>query len=115
MTKENGKGWTAGPWRVVADTQYGLHLLWTEAGSGPGVLVARTCFAPGSEGNARLMAAAEPLHDALEGLVSVIDRAGLSNLANGVQLGQTSWYVKASDALEAARSALSLAQGVGDE
>lgn len=33
-------------------------------------------------------------------LVEVINMAGLINLSNGVQLGQTSWYVKASDAME---------------
>jgi hypothetical protein len=48
----------------------------------------------------------ETLRAALEGLVKIIDAAGLLNLSNGVQLGQTSWYVKAHDALEAARDAL---------
>lgn len=37
------------------------------------------------------------LLNALEGLVGVINAAGLLNLSNGVQLGQTSWYVKATD------------------
>jgi FtsZ-binding cell division protein ZapB len=46
------------------------------------------------------------LRDALESLVEIIDKAGLSNLSNGVQLGQTSWYVKASDRLDTARTAL---------
>jgi len=45
--------------------------------------------------------------EALEGLLSVIDAAGLINLSNGVQLGQTVWYVKASEAVEYAREALS--------
>lgn len=46
------------------------------------------------------------LTTALEGLISVIEAAGLDNLSRGVQLGPTSWYVKASDALEAAKEAI---------
>ena len=47
--------------------------------------------------------------DALQELVDVIDAAGLLNLSNGVQLGQTSWYVKASDSLANAKSVLEVA------
>ena len=47
------------------------------------------------------------LREALGGLVEIIDKAGLRNLRNGVQLGATSWYVKAYDRLEYARAALS--------
>lgn len=43
---------------------------------------------------------------ALAELWRVIDIAGLSNLAKGVQLGQVSWFVKASDAVEQARATL---------
>jgi predicted nucleic acid-binding Zn-ribbon protein len=50
------------------------------------------------------------LREALESLVDIIDKAGLLNLSNGVQLGQTSWYVKASDRLEFARAALAQPQ-----
>jgi len=39
--------------------------------------------------------------------VAVIEAAGLGNLVNGVQLGPTVWYVKTSDAMNAARVALS--------
>lgn len=46
------------------------------------------------------------LSDALKGLISVIDAAGLDHLSNGVQLGRTVWYVKASDALNAAKRAI---------
>lgn len=46
------------------------------------------------------------LYDALSDLVAIIDAAGLLNLSNGVQLGQTSWYVKASERLEYARLVL---------
>jgi hypothetical protein len=44
--------------------------------------------------------------EALDGLLRVIDAAGLQNLTNGVQLGPTVWYVKASDAMNYARAAL---------
>jgi hypothetical protein len=101
---------TPGPWRIIADSDIGLHLIWAEDGtSGPGILVARTCFAPASAANAHLVAAAPELLDALSELVWIIDRAGLLNLSNGVQLGPTSWYVKASDRLEAARAVLAKA------
>ncbi len=53
------------------------------------------------------------LIEVLTALVSVIDAAGLLNLSNGVQLGPTSWYVKASDVLDSARAAL--AQGLGSK
>jgi hypothetical protein len=36
-------------------------------------------------------------------LVHIIDKAGLENLMRGVQLGQVSWYVKASERLTYAR------------
>lgn len=44
------------------------------------------------------------LLEALKELAGVMDAAGLLNLANGVQLGQTVWYVKATDAMNLARS-----------
>lgn len=43
---------------------------------------------------------------ALHDLVAIIDKAGLLHLSNGVQLGATSWYCKASDCLEFARRVL---------
>lgn len=46
------------------------------------------------------------LQEALQGLVSVIEAAGLSNLSNGVELGPTVWYVKASDAMAFAKETL---------
>lgn len=51
-------------------------------------------------------AEAERMAEALDGLVEIIDKAGLLNLSNGVQLGPTVWYVRASDRLEVARAAL---------
>lgn len=44
---------------------------------------------------------------ALFDLVAIIEAAGLQNLVKGVELGQTSWYVKASDRIAAAYAALS--------
>lgn len=61
--------------------------------------------------NARVGAAAPKLLDALERLTQVIRMAGLNNLANGVQLGQTSWFVKASDAMDDADDAIAKATG----
>lgn len=46
-------------------------------------------------------------------MIEIIDNAGLLNLSNGVQLGATSWYVKAHDQTEAVRAALA-ALGGGD-
>lgn len=46
------------------------------------------------------------LYDALRELVWIIDEAGLMNLSNGVQLGQASWFMKATDRMNDAREAL---------
>lgn len=46
------------------------------------------------------------LRDALRGVLNLIDKAGLHNLTNGVQLGQTVWFVKMSDAITYAQEAL---------
>ncbi len=46
------------------------------------------------------------LREALTNLTNVIDAAGLDNLSNGVQLGPTVWFVKATDAMNYARAAL---------
>ena len=63
-----------------------------------------------------IVAAAAPnMLEALRGLVEIIDAAGLLNLSNGVQLGQTSWYVKASDHMEAARAAIAKATSLSTE
>lgn len=50
------------------------------------------------------------LVEALEGFIGVINAAGIYNLSRGVQLGQTVWYVKASDAMESSRAALAKAK-----
>ena len=46
------------------------------------------------------------LETALGGLLTTLDTAGLLNLSNGVQLGQTAWYVKATDAVNYAKAVL---------
>jgi hypothetical protein len=52
------------------------------------------------------LALADELAGATSVLTIVIKSAGVTNLANGVQLGQTSWYHKASDALADAAASL---------
>ena len=44
---------------------------------------------------------------ALVNLLDVLDAAGLNNLARGVQLGRTSWLVKARDRVSDAKAAVS--------
>jgi len=63
------------------------------------------------EANARLIAAAPELLEALEGLVAIIEAAGLYQLSRGVELGAMSWGVKCSDRLDAARTAIRKARG----
>lgn len=49
----------------------------------------------------------------LQSIIALIEKAGVDNLANGVQLGATSWYVKMQDALQAAKHALSQGEEQG--
>ena len=49
----------------------------------------------------------------LVGLVEIIEKAGLRNLANGVQLGQVSWLVKATDRVDDACAVIAKATGEG--
>ena len=65
--------------------------------------------------NAQLASAAPELYVRLADLIKIIDAAGLLNLSNGVQLGQTSWYVKASERLELARKAVAKAVAGGNQ
>jgi hypothetical protein len=58
----------------------------------------------------RAVNAFDPLVSALEGLVEIIDAAGVHNIMRGVPLGSVSWAVKTNDRLDAARAALSLAK-----
>lgn len=65
-----------------------------------------------------IRSAAPAMLHSLRELVQVLESAGLLNLSRGVQLGQTVWYVKASDALDQANSTISKAAGhahVGDK
>lgn len=57
------------------------------------------------------MAAAPKLLEALEETWRVLRAAGLHNLTNGVQLGQTSWFIKISDAEELSNAAIAKAKG----
>lgn len=61
----------------------------------------------------RARKAALDLLEALEGLTEIIEKAGLDNLSNGVQLGPTVWYVKASDAMDFAKQTIAKARGEG--
>lgn len=61
-----------------------------------------------SEGAARCAEDRDRYMVALRDLVGIIDKAGLLNLSNGVQLGQTSWYVKASERLDYAKKILGM-------
>ena len=56
--------------------------------------------------HAKAQAEIEHLRGAAKWFVEVIDKAGLLHLSFGVQLGQTSWFVKASEALDNLRAAL---------
>lgn len=48
----------------------------------------------------------EEWREALADMLSIIESAGIMNLANGVQLGQVSWSVKMTDACNYARALL---------
>lgn len=50
------------------------------------------------------------LLSALEGLVAIIQAAGIGNLSRGVELGAVSWSVKAHDRMEAAHAAIAKAR-----
>lgn len=67
-----------------------------------------------AEANARFIVHAVNCHDdlleALEETWRVLRAAGLLNLTNGVQLGQTSWYVKICDAERVSNAAIAKAR-----
>lgn len=99
---------TKGPWRVDPDEREGgADQVIQDYGRNHTVAFIATGM-PFDEhrSTAQLIAKAPELREALLRLVEVIDAAGLNNLSNGVQLGQTSWFVKASDRVEYARSVL---------
>lgn len=109
-------GPTPGPWTArkahsgIWDVFAGDCNVVTVYGSG--------IYPPANEANARLIAAAPDLLAALEGLTEIIAKAGLRQLAQGVELGQISWAMKATDRMEAARAAIlkaTAANSVGTE
>jgi len=57
--------------------------------------------------------AAVALREAAQEFVDIVDAAGLINLSNGVQLGATSWFVKASERLEWLRRTIARAGTIG--
>lgn len=95
-------GPTPGPWREYSfgGRQVGgpdgdaICSMWGSVGN------------PEDDANTRLIVAAPEVLAALEGLVWIIQKAGLHNLSRGVELGQVSWAVKASDRMEAAQWAI---------
>jgi hypothetical protein len=114
-------GHTKGPWRAKSgstpypecDDADSWIAVVSPAGREVITLYERYSLAPDDRGcweaDARLIAAAPELLDALKDLLGVIDAAGLINLSNGVQLGQTVWFVKASDAVNYATAAIAKA------
>jgi len=56
---------TPAPWEIREDTQYPLHGIWANNSKFP-TYIARTCFAPNSEANAKLIADAPELLEALK-------------------------------------------------
>lgn len=80
MPMSEGVRWTPGPWRVAEDRKYGLHLIWSDDIS-PGALIARTCLAPRSEANARLIGASPDLYEALKNLVASVESWNASGMA----------------------------------
>lgn len=70
---------TPGPWEVQTDAlETKLHTIWHRRDGF--ILVARTCFAPNSEANARIIAAAPRLLEALQRLADFVD--GLEDQVN---------------------------------
>jgi hypothetical protein len=105
VAAEDGPGPGSDQWakaqRQMADAAERLGML---AASHVGALLAALSAAEAER---------DRLRETLEDLVSIIDAAGLYNLSNGVQLGPTVWYVKASERLYYARAALAPAKGEG--
>lgn len=60
---------------------------------------------------ADLLCAAPDLLAALKSTWKILDAAGLTNLATGVQTGSIAWYCKASDAEQQSRAAIAKAEG----
>lgn len=61
MEKFTGRKWE------VSEAEKGLHTIWAEESL---TMVARTCFAPASEANARLIAAAPEMYGLLKDILN---------------------------------------------
>lgn len=114
-------GHTPGPWAIDGDTRPAeictIHGIPKSESNENGFTYIRGAIGywDASEAenmaNANLIAAAPELLAALNGLVGIIESAGLLNLINGVQLGQTSWYCKADDRMNQSKAAIAKATG----
>lgn len=101
---------TPGPWHVENRIHVKAENGWLVAtASVPSGRVGSWGINPAD--NARLIAAAPELLEALGETWRVLRAAGLLNLTNGVQLGQTSWYVKICDAERLSDAAIAKATG----
>lgn len=111
-----GQPHTAGPWKwdsgiVPPDGPERYADIYTEGGDT--IIASFNDLIPEGQANARLIAAAPELLEALRETWRVLDAAGLLNLSNGVQLGQTVWFVKASDAKAQSDAAIAKATWEG--
>jgi hypothetical protein len=64
--------YTPGKWEVIKDSEHPLHGIWSD--DEVPTYIARTCFAPNSEANAKLIAAAPELLEALQEIIAITDR-----------------------------------------
>jgi hypothetical protein len=103
-----GAGYTPGPWIYTRNPE---NTRWIIDGAPARAIACTAGYEPNNEANAHLIAAAPELLEALEGLVAIIEAAGLYQLSRGVELGAMSWGVKCSDRLDAARTAIRKARG----
>ena len=90
---------------MVRDGTVGLHTIWS---SDEILLIARTCFAPSSEPNAYLIAAAPALLDALTKLAN--EAQGFLAMADRDIHGHTNFSVL-QERIDRARQAIAQAEG----
>jgi len=127
-TTSGAVGFMRGPWTL--DRTFGSGFIYAYGAMNERTMVGSVCLErddrtenadssitirkrklPHGEANATLMITAPDLYEALSDLVEIIECAGISNLANGVQLGQTSWAIKAGDRMRWAKTCLAKATG----